>query len=101
MLRVRVSNGVSLTLAVSREQVLSLVERLHEAGVVHLSTYERNMLVQPGPLSAPRAERSLSSPSFRIIDYGRAKRREMIRPEQFESFRRIDLRRSKRDLNLN
>ena len=33
--------------------------------------YARNMLVQPGPLSAPRTERSMDTPSFRIIDFGR------------------------------
>jgi hypothetical protein len=31
----------------------------------------RNVLVQPGPLSVPRANRSLDEPSYRIIDFGR------------------------------
>jgi hypothetical protein len=33
--------------------------------------YSRNILVQPGPLSVPRANRSLDEPSYRIIDFGR------------------------------
>ncbi|RDX54320.1 hypothetical protein OH76DRAFT_1314875, partial [Lentinus brumalis] len=49
----------------------SLFQRLHEAGFVQYSPYRRNMLVQPGPLSAPRSERSFAAPSFRIIDFGR------------------------------
>jgi hypothetical protein len=33
--------------------------------------YERNVLVQPGPLTVPRANRSLDEPSYRIVDFGR------------------------------
>jgi hypothetical protein len=33
--------------------------------------FRRNVLVQPGPLSVPRANRSLDEPSYRIIDFGR------------------------------
>ncbi|KAI0767604.1 hypothetical protein C8Q74DRAFT_967035 [Fomes fomentarius] len=55
-----------------REECLALVERLHRAGVLHGSTYARNMLVQPGPLSAPRSERTMGHPSFRLIDLGRS-----------------------------
>ncbi len=33
--------------------------------------YRRNVLVQPGPLSVPRANRSLDEPSYRIVDFGR------------------------------
>ncbi len=36
------------------------------------------MLIQPGPLSAPRAARSLDTPSFRLIDFGRGR----IAPER-------------------
>ncbi|KAH9924990.1 uncharacterized protein BXZ73DRAFT_22658, partial [Epithele typhae] len=54
-----------------RESMLDTLERLHEAGFVNGSAYTRNMLVQPGPLSAPRGERSMDSPSFRVIDFGR------------------------------
>jgi hypothetical protein len=35
--------------------------------------YERNILVQPGPLKLPRANRSLDNPSYRIVDFGRGK----------------------------
>ena len=34
--------------------------------------YVRNILWQPGPLSKPPEERSRHTPSFRIIDFGRA-----------------------------
>jgi len=34
--------------------------------------FHRNVLVQPGPLTVPRANRSLNEPSYRIIDFGRA-----------------------------
>ena len=33
--------------------------------------YERNVLVQPGPLTVPPSNRSLDEPSYRIIDFGR------------------------------
>lgn len=52
--------------------------RLHDAGYVHYSAYQRNLLVQPGPLSDPSEKRSLSTPSFRVVDFGRTTR--------FESF---------------
>ena len=45
---------------------------LHEAGFLQGSVYPRNILVQPGPLTLPPSERSRESPSFRIIDFGRA-----------------------------
>ena len=45
---------------------------LHHAGFLQGSIYPRNMLIQPGPLTLPPSERSLASPSFRIIDFGRA-----------------------------
>jgi len=45
---------------------------LQNAGFLQGSIYPRNMLIQPGPLTLPPSERSLASPSFRIIDFGRA-----------------------------
>jgi len=45
---------------------------LHNAGFLQGSVYPRNVLIQPGPLTLPPSERSLASPSFRIIDFGRA-----------------------------
>src|SRR5258708_6307521 len=44
---------------------------LHKFGFLQGSTYPRNILVQPGPLSNPPSKRSLTTPSFRIIDFGR------------------------------
>jgi len=45
---------------------------LHNAGFIQGSVYPRNILIQPGPLTLPPSKRSLASPSFRIIDFGRA-----------------------------
>jgi hypothetical protein len=45
--------------------------RLHYAGFTQGSFFVRNILTQPGPLSASPEERSSSTPSFRIIDFGR------------------------------
>ncbi|PIL28823.1 hypothetical protein GSI_08868 [Ganoderma sinense ZZ0214-1] len=50
---------------------LQLVRRLHAAGFAQNSMFARNVLVQPGPLSAPLSARSYTTPSFRIIDFGR------------------------------
>ena len=46
---------------------------LHHAGFLQGSVFSRNILIQPGPLTVPPSERSLASPSFRIIDFGRGK----------------------------
>ncbi|KAK0470021.1 uncharacterized protein EV420DRAFT_1222489, partial [Desarmillaria tabescens] len=54
-----------------RELIFSFVVRLQHAGFIQGSITQRNILVQPGPLSARPTERSLSTPSFRIIDFGR------------------------------
>lgn len=35
------------------------------------SFYVRNIMIQPGPLTAPPEKRTLDTPSFRIIDFGR------------------------------
>lgn len=45
--------------------------RLHHADFVQNSLYTRNILRQPGPLTVRPSERSLKTPSFRIIDFGR------------------------------
>ncbi|KAI0634604.1 hypothetical protein C8Q77DRAFT_1157399 [Trametes polyzona] len=55
-----------------RSRARELINRFHAEGFVQGSMYTRNILVQPGPLSVPRAERTLSEPSFRLIDFGRA-----------------------------
>ncbi|KAI0634603.1 hypothetical protein C8Q77DRAFT_1157398 [Trametes polyzona] len=64
-------DGGELISMQAREGCYRLFERLHAEGFVQNSPYERNILVQPGPLSAPREKRSLRAPSFRIIDFGR------------------------------
>ena len=57
--------------AVNRETIAGLFDRLHKARFTQGSPYDRNLLVQPGPLTNPPAERSLDNPSYRIIDFGR------------------------------
>ena len=45
--------------------------RLHYEGILQGSFYVRNIMMQPGPLTAPPEQRSNKTPSFRIIDFGR------------------------------
>lgn len=47
---------------------------LHNADIIQKSPYARNILVQPGPLTRPPMQRSIHTPSFRLIDFGRAER---------------------------
>ncbi|KAI0351698.1 hypothetical protein OH77DRAFT_846935 [Trametes cingulata] len=54
-----------------RDGFRQLFLRLHAEGFLQQSSQSRNMLVQPGPLSVPRADRSMETPSLRIIDFGR------------------------------
>ena len=55
-----------------RTQLHAMFNIFHEAGFLQGSVYPRNILIQPGPLTIPCSKRSLASPSFRIIDFGRA-----------------------------
>ena len=48
--------------------------------------YSRNILVQPGPLSALPEERSPDTPSFRVIDFGRMKMLSEFSSESEQSF---------------
>jgi hypothetical protein len=57
--------------AVNRDTIAGLYDRLHNAKFLQGSVDSRNILVQPGPLTCPRAERSFDNPSYRIIDFGR------------------------------
>lgn len=57
--------------AVNSDMVANLFRRLHDAKFYQGSVYPRNVVMQPGPLTLPPAERSYDSPSFRIIDFGR------------------------------
>ncbi|KAI0329800.1 hypothetical protein GY45DRAFT_1435189 [Cubamyces sp. BRFM 1775] len=56
-----------------RTECFSLILRLHDMGITQNSFYLRNILIQPGPLSMPPSMRSFKTPSFRIIDFGRAR----------------------------
>ncbi|KAK7026580.1 hypothetical protein R3P38DRAFT_2942570 [Favolaschia claudopus] len=58
-----------------KAECFSLFLRLHLSGIVQKSAFKNNILVQPGPLTAPPHRRSLNSPSFRVIDFGRSLRR--------------------------
>ncbi|KAH9834784.1 uncharacterized protein C8Q71DRAFT_849124 [Rhodofomes roseus] len=55
-----------------RSECYSLMARLQLAEFLQGSMYVRNILWQPGPLWKPPQERSRETPSFRIIDFGRA-----------------------------
>ncbi|KAF9494489.1 hypothetical protein BDN71DRAFT_1355897, partial [Pleurotus eryngii] len=62
--------GCSSSIA-EKEEVISLYARLHDAGFLQGSAYRRNMLVQPGPLTVAPESRSMDTPSYRLIDFGR------------------------------
>ncbi|KAI0028037.1 hypothetical protein K488DRAFT_34018, partial [Vararia minispora EC-137] len=55
-----------------RHACAALFFYLQSAGWIQQSVYERNVVVQPGPLSEHPARRSKKQPSFRLIDFGRA-----------------------------
>ena len=56
-----------------RTECFSLMLRLNHLNIIQGSFYVRNVLVQPGPLTAPPERRSRAHPSFRIIDFGRGR----------------------------
>ena len=56
--------------AVNRDTIAGLYDRLHNVNFFQGSVDPRNILVQPGPFTCPRAERSFDNPSYRIIDFG-------------------------------
>ena len=66
------SSDTRRLLLACRSECYSLVCRLHLAGFLQGSMYVRNILWQPGPLWKPPQKRSRDTPSFRIIDFGRA-----------------------------
>jgi len=55
-----------------RAECYSLLLRLHFANYLHNSFHERNIVIQPGPLTRRPIERSMKTPSFRVIDFGRS-----------------------------
>ncbi|KAJ6484377.1 hypothetical protein C8R47DRAFT_980865, partial [Mycena vitilis] len=63
-----------LTLEGSRHICFTFLHRLHSAGFLQKSFYARNILVQPGPLTRPPDQRSLETPFFRLVDFGRGRR---------------------------
>lgn len=83
----RVSRSVLLTVHLTRTEVFSLVLRLHDLHITQGSFYVRNIMIQPGPLSFPRAHRSFKRPSFRIIDFGRARCLDLLLAGKEESRR--------------
>ncbi|KAK0203894.1 hypothetical protein DFS33DRAFT_841738 [Desarmillaria ectypa] len=68
-----------------RELIYSFAIRIHRCGVSQGSFFDRNVLVQPGPLSVPPSMRSLSTPSFRVIDFGRGERREDLTKREWKA----------------
>ncbi|THH28098.1 hypothetical protein EUX98_g6086 [Antrodiella citrinella] len=72
-------------------QCYSLLMRLHINEIIHQSFCERNIVVQPGPLTKPPIARSLKTPSFRVIDFGRS----MSWKQWLKSMREKDLARYK------
>ena len=52
-------------------QVSAMMASLCSVGFLQGSPKFKNMTIQPGPLSIPTSERSIETPSFRIIDFGR------------------------------
>lgn len=62
---------LKLLVFASRRECWSLLERLHLGGFVHNSAYERNILMQKGPVHWSPFKRSDLHPRFRLIDFGR------------------------------
>ncbi|KAI5121411.1 hypothetical protein M0805_003183 [Coniferiporia weirii] len=54
-----------------RYECFSLLRRLHAAGYLHNSVYQRNILMQYGPLQMSPFQRSKKHLRFRLIDFGR------------------------------
>ena len=72
----------------SRWECYHLLDRLHDAGFItrQPAMTTDKLLVQPGPLTVPREERSLETPSFRLVDFGRGLARTLSKPEGFDEF---------------
>lgn len=54
-----------------RSDCFGLLMRLQFEQYLHGSFHERNIVMQPGPLTKPPLARPLQTPSFRVIDFGR------------------------------
>ncbi|KAJ6484374.1 hypothetical protein C8R47DRAFT_980917 [Mycena vitilis] len=55
-----------------RNICFTFLHSLYRAGFIQNSFYERNIVVQPGPLTHPPYKRSYATRSFRLLDFGRA-----------------------------
>ncbi|KAI8989006.1 hypothetical protein BD414DRAFT_415253 [Trametes punicea] len=80
-----------------RTECFSLILRLRHMDLYQGSFYVRNIMIQPGPLTLPPAERSYDRPSFRIIDFGRAASWEMYSTDPARLQRRIRTWQADRD----
>ncbi|KLO09416.1 hypothetical protein SCHPADRAFT_834061 [Schizopora paradoxa] len=67
------ANMNELTLE-ERRECWSLLERLNLGGFVHNSVFERNILIQNGPVQWSPFKRSSLHPRFRLIDFGRCEK---------------------------
>ncbi|EIW53253.1 uncharacterized protein TRAVEDRAFT_133289 [Trametes versicolor FP-101664 SS1] len=86
-----------------RHVCFEVLQHLHLAGFMQGSAYVRNFLVQPGPLTVPRAQRTMEKPSFRIIDFGRGEAAQGLSWSCYRGFERFhegDLERAARELHL-
>ena len=87
---------------------MELVERMHRQGFSHGHPLASNMLIQPGPLSVPMPLRSMETPSFRLISFGRWRGYGHVLPLEtelgakraFEEGRASDVTRAMHDLGL-
>ncbi|KAJ7165889.1 hypothetical protein C8R46DRAFT_1035216 [Mycena filopes] len=78
-----------------KAECFSLFLRLHLSGFLQKSAFKKNVLVQPGPLTVPPAQRSLQAPSFRVIDFGRALPRPQMsttNPKEWSDEREAEVR---------
>ena len=78
-----------------RWECYRLLDGLHDAGFVAgqlpLTAWTEKMLVQPGPLDVPREARSYATPSFRLVDFGRAQCRQVGFEEHWQEWCDHDL----------
>lgn len=59
-----------------KQECFALLRRLHIAGYVHNSYFQRNVVMQKGPLTVSPFNRSEEHLRFRLIDFGRIERLE-------------------------
>ncbi|KAL5483372.1 hypothetical protein ACEPAI_8603 [Sanghuangporus weigelae] len=80
-----------------RQECFSLIRRLHIAGYVHKSVYQRNFVMQYGPLQGSPFKRNKLHPRFRLIDFGRSFKYQESRALSEVS---IEVEKSKENLRL-